>query len=245
MTIITTTGKYGRVTNKMLCREGLPLATSKMLAVLKRLIGAKRNDMGFIPLDGVHGRTIWSLVERDWIIEQDGPDGVSRYRITGRGEKAYRVYSKPSRYHFDGLCPDCRERPRVGNLGYCRECHRARQLRTYREKGHQSKPGAICPRCQERPRHTYPSGHMIAYCLPCRDVMRAEERQRKHARRLGLIQAGNPPKCLKCDRPIYHTPGGTTYDYCYEHYREQQRRAAHRRAFKRLFNQSSIRKVTP
>lgn len=224
-------------------RDGLPSMTYLMRGVMEQLDAAHEPDIGhyFIALDvpgTVSRRTIRTLIKRDWIIESHGLDGI-RYKITGRGAEALHVYQEPPRRRLDGICPHCNERPRVGNLGYCLECHRDIQNEYYRTNGRTIDPDTaipICPRCKKRPRHVYPSGHIIAYCSHCRKVLRRKERRRKHKRRLALILNGTPPICLVpgCTEPVHHS-GRTTYDYCQHHYQEQQARCRIRRNYERVF----------
>lgn len=214
--------------------DGLPRMTGHMRRVLEHLRDCKAQDWPLVHLTDVHKHTLNALVRRDWIFESPGLDGV-RYTITARGQQALDAYSVPPRqYRYDGICPDCGERPvhitASGNsLGYCLECRRARQIRKYRETGSTLKPGGLCPRCQQRPRHTYASGHTIAYCLPCRNALRADERRRKHERLLARIAAGEEVLCIRCkQRPRYHTQR-QVYDYCQPCYYQQQRAVERRR----------------
>lgn len=213
-------------------RDGLPSCTYRMLAVLQTLRAAKQADCPFVLLPGIHKRTLNALTERDWIFESDAPDGT-RYTITGRGLKALKVYSEPNRYRTDGLCKDCGRPRKQAKSGYtyiyCDECQKQHNNRAYRLKGNQLKPDGLCARCGKRQRHTYPSGHTIPYCKPCRDRMRKGERKRKQRRLLKRIQEGEHIPCLKCDQPRY-VSGNTVQDYCYTHYRTQQRKAALKRS---------------
>jgi hypothetical protein len=215
-------------------RGGIPSITSTMMGVLRHLRQAKRDEYAYQTLSDVHGRTINALLERDWIAESPGYDGT-RYYLTGRGEKALKVYERPTR-HFDGLCSQCEERPRGhwsnGNLKpYCDECQRTLNNRRYHDMGNRYREGQTCPRCGERERHTYPSGFTIGYCLECRTAMRKEERERKHARRIEMARRGEPMMCIACEKaPIYIT-GKTTYDYCHACYQKQQRKYRNRKAW--------------
>ncbi len=159
-------------------------------------------------LPDVHGRTLWSLLNRDWIFKSPGLDGV-RYKLTGRGLKALKVY-EPTLRRDDGICPACGIRPRNvypggREYGYCAECER------------EHKREGLCPRCKERPKHVARTGRVASYCLQCKAERAKDERKRKHQRLLERIAAGEHIKCLKCDQPRYHTQN-TVYDYCYEHY---------------------------
>lgn len=216
MTYLTPTSQSRR-------RGDLPAMTGRMHTVLKRLVDAKRGDLFMPALMDVHGRTLRALVERDWIAESRGLDGM-RYYITGRGIKAYAVYSRGG-HRFDGMCR-CGQRPRgyysTGKRKpYCNVCLALYARRRFKLKGYQLKAETPCSRCKKRPRHVYPSGKRITYCTHCRQVLRRTERKQKMKRKLWLISIGRPPICLKCDSPVYHTPK-TVYDYCYTHYRQQQ-----------------------
>ena len=217
-------------------RQGLPLMTTIMLAVLQRLRDANQDGRKFIHLDDVHGRTLNSLERRDWIFSSPGLDGT-RYCITGRGLKALDVYEAPSKRHTDGLCPRCRKNPlhqysSGKTAGYCYQCLKKRS-KTY--KGRRVNPNRLCSRCHKRPVHISSSGRARTYCTSCEKESRKEERARRIARRFEAIAQGNPPLCVlpHCNEPIYYTTN-TAYDYCYKHYREEQNRAAARRAFRNL-----------
>ena len=111
-------------------RQGLPLMTTIMLAVLQRLRDANNDGRKFIHLDDVHGRTLRSMETRDWIFSSPGLDGT-RHCITGRGLKALAVYEAPSKKRDDGLCPACGTNPihyyATGKrAGYCERCLKTR-----------------------------------------------------------------------------------------------------------------------
>lgn len=206
-------------------RGGLPSMTHRMSDILCELRAAGRSETPWVDLNSVNQRTIHALEERDWIAASLDVSRASAYYITGRGLKALSVYEQPTR-NFDNVCPTCCERPRgVYSTGskkpYCDDCMKSHGRKQYALKGYQLRAETLCSRCHQRERHVYPSGKRIPYCAHCRTILRRVERRRKIKRRLWLISIGKPPKCLKCDQPIYHTPN-TAYDYCYQHYREQQ-----------------------
>lgn len=201
-------------------RRDLPLITPPMMKVLLALRAAADADAPFMHLPDVHGRTLWSLLNRDWIFKSPGLDGV-RYKLTGRGLKALKVY-EPTLRRDDGICPACGIRPRNvypggREYGYCAECEREHKRKQFKLKGKQLKREGLCPRCKERPKHVARTGRVASYCLQCKAERAKDERKRKHQRLLERIAAGEHIKCLKCDQPRYHTQN-TVYDYCYEHY---------------------------
>lgn len=202
-------------------RLGLVHMTARMMIVLDRLHAA--GDV-YLWLGDVSRRTIRALVERDWIVA--GTLRQPLYRITGRGKAAREVFLKPGR-RLDGICPRCCKRPRGwyqtgARKAYCDECLKQAQNRQHALKGRQLDPHGVCATCKQRPRLVRASGDVCIYCAECRRARRKEER-RTHQRRLkARIAAGEHVPCIHCDQPRYQTPNHV-YDYCYEHYREQQR----------------------
>lgn len=198
-------------------RAGLPVMSRHMMLVLQDMRAAKASGFPFVDLSGVHKRTINALVRFDWIFESPGLDGV-RYKITLRGEKALKVYERPT-YRYDGLCPRCGLRPKKNwssgkTCGYCDECLRKRDKRQYALKGHQFRPDSVCPMCKERPRLTYRNGKQHTYCAECRHARRAQERRRQHDLNLERIARGEVLLCRRCKaQPRYHT-NKYVYDLC-------------------------------
>lgn len=208
--------------------KGWPLITRHMMDVLERLADGRWSDCA-----DVHAATLAALEKRDWIMAFD--NGTCRYRITGRGVKAMRFFQQPvKQYRDDGLCPDCGERerhtwPNGKTSGYCLPCHNKRG----RKKGRQLNPDNPCSRCGKRKRHIQqPSGKAIAYCKQCERIVRRGERRRKHRRKLAAIRRGEVITCCKCDQPVLYSDK-VVYDYCYDHYREYQRRWRLRAAFEK------------
>lgn len=203
-------------------RRDLPLCTPPMMKVLLELRAAAEADSPFIHLPGVHSRTLRSLLNRDWIFKSPGSDGT-RYKVTGRGLKALKVY-EPTLRRTDDICPTCGIRPKKvypggSKGGYCDECEREHKRKQLKLKGKQLNPDGLCPRCKERPKHKTRKGGVRSYCNVCKKELAKDERKRKHQRLLERIAAGEHIKCLKCDEPRYHTQN-TVYDYCYKHYRQ-------------------------
>lgn len=203
-------------------RRDLPLCTPPMMKVLLALREAAAADSPFVHLPHVHAATIKSLLERDWIFASPGSDGI-RYKLTGRGLKALKVY-EPTLRRSDHVCPACGVRPRKvypngREYGYCDECEKEHKRKQWKLKGKQLKHEGLCPRCKVRPKHKTNSGRVQSYCNTCKKEKAKAERKRKHQRLLERIAAGEHVKCLKCDQPRYHTEN-TVYDYCYEHFRQ-------------------------
>lgn len=205
---------------KQRVRRGLPMMTPRMMAVLQTLRDAKKADWPFIPLPGVHKRTLRSLIARDWIFESPGLDGV-RYTITERGARALKVY-EPVVKRGDGLCPQCGERPRhvfrTGrNCGYCLPCHRENERRERAlglSKGRVDRP---CSRCKKRPRHRNPGGSYSTYCTRCNATLKRQGRRKRRKALLRAIQNGaSVPPCQQCKlRPRAVRPGSVD-DLCAE-----------------------------
>lgn len=212
---------------KQLRRSGLPAMSRKMMHILQYLRQAKHENFPFADLPAeVHGRTINTLVERDWILASKGLDGV-RYSITGRGLKALKVYEAPTR-RFDGICCRCNERPRYqaknGKLQpYCLPCNRRIGRRQHALRGRRLREETPCSRCKTRPRHRPASGRLIAYCIECKREQRKEEKQRAKKRLLKRLRAGEFVPCIRCKEQPRHYAANSVYDYCEACYRAMQR----------------------
>ena len=215
-------------------RQGL-LMSYQQLQILQYMREACDTGFPFVALDGVHGRTINSLIRHDWIVESPGLDGT-RYKITGRGLKALAIFEEPVQTPHP-LCSRCQQRPRRtrqdGSTGcYCVDCYRRIHREHYAEYGNQLRPDGLCAACKKRKRHVYASGFVIAYCQQCRNARRTAERKRKRARLLRRVQAGEVIPCTRrgCSEPRY-VSGKTVQEFCYAHYREYQneRRIARQR----------------
>lgn len=230
--------------SKYLKRQGLPCITRHLLAILQ-LLRDTRQKREFLPLPGVHRRTIRSLLKRDWIIETRELLPQSHFDITGRGEKALRVYEAPSRKHSDGLCPACRETPvHVYNTGtpagYCKACLKEHHSKQYALKGHQYQPDVLCPDCGVRNRHVCSTGFIKPYCHACLKKHAREERRRKHARLLERVQGGEFLPCCRCKtEPRYYTEC-VVYDYCYACYRDYQNDYQRRRKLQRVMQKHGV-----
>lgn len=198
-------------------RNGLPSCTRTMWEVMHHLLATKQAGYFFVPLHDVHHRTIHALVERDWIVStKDG----QRHQITGRGEKAYRVYSNSNHdtRRFDGLCPDCGERPKIEtpsgrDYGYCEQCLRKRRRRQRVDLTQRYKD-RTCPRCGTRQRHITKSGNVRPYCKPCRREHSKDYRKRYNAELLERIQNGYIKYCSSCHTEPVRITGNTVHDYC-------------------------------
>lgn len=177
-------------------RQGYGTMSDCMRTVLAQLDAAQDGDVGhyFIALDvpgTVDRRTISAMIRRDWIIASRGLDGV-RYKITGRGAKALKVYSRRLR-RLDGICPECGERPkRVRASGvldsYCLECGRAINNRKRRRIARSLRPGRVCSCCKKRPPHRYPGGLYSSYCCDCESRLARERRLRRKQQMSALTQ---------------------------------------------------------
>lgn len=205
-----------------------PLITRHMMAVLMHLRDMEESDTPWVDLDGLRGTTITALIQRDWIVQSKGLDGI-RYRITYRGLKEMKIYELPVKeYRYDGICPECGQRPR-GKWGYCQQCSREQGRREYALFGRRRSDDAICPQCRERPLHRCSTGRIKAYCTECLRVKRREYKRRKYDRLLARIKAGEHLPCPKCGEPRHYTKN-VVYDLCTGCYYEYQRQYRQRRA---------------
>lgn len=207
-------------------RRGLPMMTPRLMSILIMLRDVHDTDDAYLPLDGIHHRTLYALLDREWIAEIT-VDGLPRYGITGRGLKALKVY-EPEVKRTDGLCPRCCERPRfIFKTGtqapYCKQCTSEIGKRQYRLKLYRPSPDGICARCQKRPRYVASSGKVYCYCQHCKNLLHRREHKRKREDLFIRVIAGEHVPCTRngCDRPRY-VSGRTVQDYCYQHYREYQ-----------------------
>lgn len=189
----------------------------------------------------VHSRTIKSLLERDYIFESKGLDGV-KYCITGRGLAALAMFEQPKYPHRVGdVCYRCRENAKkVGPSGrkysYCHDCLRELHRTYYRAfrssprwRGRPVNP--ICPTCQEKPRHVFRSGRLASKCYECYLEYERDKRARYHARQIELAAAGHLPMCTECGTRPRHVTNTRVYWRCRECLTALNRRCQARRAF--------------
>lgn len=213
-------------------RANLELCTIPMLDVLKHL-RSFHDEYGYLycSLNDVHGRTIRSLVQRDWIVQGDMKNGSGRqYKITGRGVKACKIYEIPPEEYdnrrWDGICSRCGQEERstysTGNLKpYCDSCMKKMNKRKYALQGYQKKEG-ICPMCKKRSKHVMPSGEVRSYCKQCRRKRAKKYRQAKYKRELAQVKAGETLLCYRCHKQPRYVTANTVQDYC-EHCTRQYR----------------------
>jgi hypothetical protein len=202
--------------------------TDSMFRALQCLAIAERNEMPFITLDGVNIGTIRALQSRDWMVISKGLDGT-RYRITGRGLKAFNEYNTPSGRRFDNICPSCGINSREGYFPsgkkrpYCLECQRKNH-----KKGKVS-PASLCSACKSAPRHQYRSGQASAYCTDCQRAKSLEQKRR----RLERVLRGETILCSCCHEAPVYCNRTTASSYCHECLREYQNKNARKRALSR------------
>jgi len=201
-----------------------PLMTSYMMEVLDYLRRAKSEGWEFVTLENVPPQTLCSLFERDWIFASDGPDDT-RYKITERGELAYKTYDRPKR-HYDDICPTCGIRTKhVTKSGrksaYCIECDNASKRANYKLKRPKVKVGRLCSRCNKRPVHVQAGGRAITYCLHCKNLRNRRRKKQDRKKDAQLAQQGIVKLCARpgCTNPRHVQPSGVL-DWCHEHYRE-------------------------
>lgn len=199
-------------------RHGLWM-TSMMFEVLAYLHTANQQEWPFVLLPKVHKRTINSLTQRDWVFASPGHDGV-RYKITERGERALRLFSRPAKRQ-DGICPTCGIRPKhrysSGVVhGYCKECEAEYKKAMYHLGRQRIDPDRLCSCCHQRPLHRMSGGKLSTYCTECRQAKRAEERRIRIERELARVRAGELLLCRMChERPRAYTENYVR-DYCPE-----------------------------
>lgn len=223
---------YTPVSNwKQRRRHGMNMSR-RMLLLLQQMRQAKQDDWPWVILEGVHKRTINSLLKFGWVAASVGLDGT-RYSITVAGLKALSIFEQPPR-RFDGICPACGIRPKQtkpnGRIyGYCVECEREHKRKQYHLGRYRMNPDALCCQCHERPRHRTANGKVSAYCTQCRHARRAQERQRMHELNLERIRRGEVLLCRRCkERPRRYTDK-YVHDYCRECQREYMNEYNHRR----------------
>lgn len=171
-------------------RGNWPLMTHRLYDTLVALHDAKAAGQPFIELD-IHGNTAKALSERDWAFKSDGLDGT-RWTITGRGEKALKVYS-PVVKRGDGLCPRCGLRP----------------VKEYSTGSRDN----YCEECLE----TMPQSRRKAQ----RKLRRKGEKKRFQAQRQKLLADGGIPKCIRrdCDQSA-RVVDGVVQELCVRHRQE-------------------------
>lgn len=223
-------------------RANLDSCTDMMLEVMRRLVAAKKSGNPYIYLDDVHGRTLRSLMKRDWLVRSIAPGGIdrTRYAITSRGVKAFKVYSIPSSEYderrFDNICCRCGKNERgtfsTGTLKpYCDDCLKATNNRKYKLFGYQKKPG-LCSACGKRPKHVMASGEVRSYCLECRREKSKSYRKKKYRREYELAKSGQTLLCYRCHKRPRWLTGHTLQDYCYEcaqEYKQARKSLNHQR----------------
>lgn len=195
-------------------RGGLPYTKPVQIHILKWLHDPssrateqpfkviRLEDLG-LSLQG--GKSVRSLINRDWIIESTKAFPETRYQITWRGIKALKILSASGKkHHADDMCSSCRKRPRHQYPSrlhtYCLECIREKKRKTVRFKGHMHDPNKLCSRCHERKRRVAASGEVYVYCETCQ---RAIWRQRHQIRR-----ATKKPAQVRQTRPTITTHKG-------------------------------------
>ncbi len=190
--------------------------TSPMFEALKLLRDAKKLEWPFIPLEGFHKLTIDALIRRRWIFASPGLDGT-RYKITDAGERALRIFEKPSRSNPDKICPTCGIRPKHVSAsgkthGYCLECDRDLGRRK-RQHGVPRFKSDICPRCQKRKRYHYPGGGIATYCKHCNRIMKRRNKKANKQRKIEQARRGELI-CIRCKVKPRHYTEVSVYDYC-------------------------------
>ena len=220
--------------------KGWGVMSESMYAVLTRLIEAEDEGNPWVDLDDVFHTTRSALCRKDWAVESPGLDGV-RYKVTGRGRKAYAVFSTPTEMRrWDGICPRCGLRPKAvtangHKLGYCEACASEAKKRNYQLRGDGWHHDAerLCPDCGLRPVHVTANGHVHPYCRECKNRRSRQEHRLRNERKRQRIQAGEHIGCVTCGAPVYYSENWV-YDYCQEHYRQMQQKSRRRTSWRKV-----------
>jgi hypothetical protein len=224
-------------------RSPYGVITEAMFQTLKRLAESYANEFPFIALDGVRGQTIRALQDRDWLVVSNGLDGT-RYAITGRGLKAFKIFNTPSGRRNDNMCPSCGIRPRGGFFPsgdirpYCRECERINHNKHNDEHGGLHNPNIPCSSCKKNNRHRYSSGRASAYCKTCLKENHRREHKAQNERKLDRIRNDETILCSKCKEAPVYVCRQSVSAYCYACFRQYQNESSKRRAFARVIKQS-------
>lgn len=224
--------------------DGQPSMTGQMRDILTYLRGCDGfTELGY-PF--AHGSTIKHLIERDWIFESHGIDGSVKYKITGRGLDALKVY-EPPRQRRDGICPRCGIRPRYvspssGRVNaLCIECERQRGRQRRADGKLDGNPLRPCSRCGKRPRLQYPGGKYSTYCHHCARVTRRQNNRINQRHLLAAVQNGaTVPLCQHCKKNPRRVSAHSVSKYCPDCQRETQRRTKARHAVKRVFSRHDV-----
>ena len=207
-----------------LFRANLPSCTQKMVEVMQRLRECENKSIPFPSLEDVHGRTIWSLMKRNWIMCISLSELQPIYRITKRGLKALSIYEiPPAEYdqrRYDGICCRCETNERgyysTGTMKpYCDDCLKKIAARKFELFGYQKNPG-ICPKCQKREKHITASGNVRSYCQPCRRKLSKRLRKRRNKSLVKRARKGEVFICYRCKERPRQLTANTLQDYCYE-----------------------------
>lgn len=220
-------------------RDGLPPMSGDMRRTLLHLRECKAQGWPFVQLNPTYfnGRTIRSLVERDWAFVSPGIDG-DRVAITGRGLDALEVYL-PARNRHDGICPSCEENPRhIRNgtmIAYCIDCDRAitrkKQARLRRRPEYTDRP---CSKCKQNPRMRHSNGLGCSYCADCEAERTRKRTARRRDRELELVRAGGILLCARCHAQPRKVFENSIARYCEECLPAMHRRWKLNQAFKHV-----------
>lgn len=220
-------------------RDGLPAASGGVRQLLAYMVECKKAGVDWVPLGWptVGGRTIQAALDRDWIFQSDGVDGV-RYKLTSRGEDVHLRY-QGVRSRRDQICPSCGERERhIRSSGtrdaYCLECLRAvsrRKAARRRNAPHNPRP---CPKCRQSDVHVYSSGRAANYCFECESERIRENTRKRRAAELERAHRGEIAPCARCgERPRVVTTNSVNH-YCAECRTQYNRQNRARRLAARL-----------
>jgi len=219
--------------------------TGPMSIVMNLLQAALLADYPFIelPKDTDH-RTIKALIDRDWMVQSKGLDGV-RYKITGRGQKAF-VMCAGDFNRRDGICPMCCEQPRhvraSGKLdAYCKQCLSVVARRKHeRHGGRCVNPDRGCSRCGNHPLHQYSSGQYSTYCAACERVRSRLKSRKARETLMTAIRNGEPvPMCKHCHQQPRKVFANSVSSFCPECFSMLSKR----RKLRRVLEKNPLRRV--
>lgn len=198
-------------------RAGLVMSW-KQMSLLRALRDAADAGAPAVYLDGLHQRTLKSLLRHGWVFRSVDRRGLDRdrYAITDKGRRALKIFERPAK-RLDGVCPACGVNPKLvypsGQYGYCKDCDREHKRRQRALKRPRLNPNRPCSDCGGGPLYVTSTGEVKTWCAACRKKRRAADRQRRRERLLARIATGDIPLC-KCGEPLYVTPGGWVVDKC-------------------------------
>lgn len=214
--------------------------TGPMSVVLSLLQAALSDDKPFIELPpDTDKRTIKALINRDWIVQSGGLDG-KRYKITGRGQKAFAACEGDFNRR-DGMCPRCGEHPRnVRGSGkrdaYCKACLSAVAAQKQVKYGRRVNPERGCSRCGNKPLLRYSTGMYSTYCVDCEQKRQRIKAEKRRLKELEIAHTGEGvPLCSHCHEKPVKVFANSISNYCADCIPIMTRRWKLRRVLRKIY----------